>query len=213
MFKRKHIVLLAAVFLALGLYWIISFSGPRVYLSGQKALVRWGNSVPGKSVDAMVSTVTFWTTDMKHAAIAMSSNMTGSGYVSLEPDKFADELSFKTTGNYGVLASTVNGSEVDIMTSNNGKYPISNPKTGPAKIYISDKSGQGAKPYDIEIKNVTGDIFTFTEPANHNLTVDDSGSPIVQDGAFVGAAQTPDKGISAPKLYSQLMKDGGGGNK
>lgn len=191
---------------------------PHVYLSGQKAHVRIDNGqAPQSTVQSVETTVCFWTPSMKSAVLAARSIksytgegfISGPGFVSLEPDGFHDELKFDKATDYGILAVPLS---TDIVKETpGGKYPVIAPKPGPAVIYISDSLGSEAKKYNIEIKNVSDDTFTFTAPQERKLTFIDGGSPIIQDNAFVGAAHdgvkdtdTIYQGLSASAMYQKL---------
>ncbi|HBV97560.1 MAG: hypothetical protein JL50_04070 [Peptococcaceae bacterium BICA1-7] len=221
MSKRLKIILGAVLLVLIVGYFALrpGIFGPQVYLSGQKALVRVEQGVPGNTVQAIETTLCFWTTSMKAAALAAKpiekasgqGYISGPGHISLASDGFRDQLKFNKATDFGILAQPIR--EVD---NNAGrKYPVRHPKTGQAVIWLSDGLNSQAKKYDIEIKEVAGDRVIFTMPEGRKLTYVDSGSPIVQNNAFVGAAQVPYYksegettcgGISARVVYRKLVK-------
>lgn len=210
----RRLIILLAIFgvVIVGLfasYGMGSFA-THVYVSGQKANIR-----ADESSMAIKTTICFWTPSLKEAALAASNIVsqdkkgfiTGPGFVSLTSDtSFYDQMKFDKANEYGILAkSLTEGTE--IVTPGN-KYPVLPPKKGPAVIYLSDELDSQAKEYDIEITYIDGDNFAFAQPNGRKLTYYDTGSPIVQNNALVGAAQVTEfigKGLSAPIMYRELF--------
>ncbi|MCG9966743.1 hypothetical protein L9W92_01555 [Pelotomaculum terephthalicicum JT] len=222
MIRFIMVLISLAMFLVPMIY--TSFQGPYVYVSGQKALVRVD---PNETATyAAKTTVCFYTRSMEAVLSAQgikdrsgSGYISGPGYVSLASNTyesiFYDQLKFDNATNYGIKAYPLVEADRDEKDFSGGGFLVKSPNVGSAVLYTADGIDTDAKGYNVNITEVSGDNFSFTTPEGRKLTYSDSGSPIVQNNAFVGAAQvsigendteTNCKGLSAPVMYRELLK-------